>query len=106
MIFSQSSTWLGLRLYYYFPSFHSRILSGLNLLNQYELDFVLVDKDNTVYGVEVKTKDGSPESLRIFIDRHLIDRGIVAKTARGGHGEKFDTIPVFTVGCRFPYIQE
>ncbi len=77
-----------------------------SLYNQYELDFVLVDKDNTVYGVEVKTKDGSPESLRIFIDRHLIDRGIVAKTARGGHGEKFDTIPVFTVGCRFPYIQK
>ena len=50
-----------------------------SLYSQYELDFVLVDKDNTVYGVEVKTGDGSPESLRIFIDRHLIDRGTVAK---------------------------
>lgn len=75
-----------------------------SLFNQYELDFVLVDKDNTVYGIEVKTGDGSPESLRIFIDRHLIDRGIVAKPAGGGHGEKFDTIPIFAVGCRFPYI--
>ena len=77
-----------------------------SLYNQYELDFILVDKDNTVCGAEVKTKDGGPESLRVFIDRHLIDQGIVAKTARGGHGEKFDTIPVFTVGCRFPYVQE
>ncbi|MDE6964935.1 MAG: AAA family ATPase [Lachnospiraceae bacterium] len=75
-----------------------------SLYSQYELDFVLVDKDNTVYGVEVKTGDGSPESLRIFIDRHLIDRGIVAKPVKGGHGEKFDTIPIFAVGCRFPYM--
>lgn len=21
----------------------------------------------------------------------------------GGHGDKFDTIPIFTVGARFPY---
>lgn len=69
----------------------------------YELDFMLVDTENVIYGIEVKTKDGDPKSLKVFIDAHLIDKGIVVKPAKGGHGDKFDTIPIYTVGCRFPY---
>ena len=69
----------------------------------FELDFMLADRNKTVYGIEVKTKDGEPKSLKVYIDKNFIDRGIVAKPAKGGHGDKFDTIPIYTVGCRFPY---
>lgn len=69
----------------------------------YELDFMVADKENVVYGIEVKTKTGEPNSLKVFIKKGLVDRGIVAKPTKGGHGEQFDTIPIYTVGCRFPY---
>lgn len=69
----------------------------------YELDFMLADKEKTVYGIEVKTKGGEPKSLRIYIDKNFIDRGVLVKPAKGGHGDKFNTIPIYTVGCRFPY---
>lgn len=42
-------------------------------------------------------------SLKVFIDKKLVDKGIVAKDTKGRHGDRFDTIPVYTVGCRFPY---
>lgn len=69
----------------------------------YELDFMLVGVDNTVYGIEVKTTTGEPKSLKVYIDKGLVDRGVVAKRTKGGHGDKFDTIPIYTVGARFPY---
>lgn len=69
----------------------------------HELDFILADKDRIIYGIEVKTSSGEPKSLKIFIDKRLINKGIVAKPTKGGHGDKFDTIPIYTVGCRFPY---
>lgn len=69
----------------------------------YELDFMLASSDRTVYGIEAKTTKGNPLSLRVFIDKHYIDRGIVVKPTAGGHGDKFDTIPIYAVGCRFPY---
>ena len=77
---------------------------GFATLDRYELDFMVVDTDNVIYGIEVKTTDGEPKSLKVFIDKRLVDKGIVAKMTKGGHGERFDTIPVYTVGCRFPYI--
>ena len=70
---------------------------------KFELDFMLADKNKTVYGIEVKTKDGEPKSLKVYIDKNFINRGIVVKPTKGGHGDKFDTIPIYTVGCRFPY---
>ena len=39
----------------------------------------------------------------LIVSRNLIDKGIVAKVTKGGHGDKFDTIPVYKVGSRFPY---
>lgn len=72
--------------------------------NQYELDFMVVSTDNVVYGIEVKTTNGDPTSLRVFVDKGFVDKGIVAKMTKGGQGEKFDTIPIYTVGCRFPYL--
>lgn len=70
---------------------------------KFELDFMLADKNKTVYGIEVKAKDGEPKSLKVYIDKNFINRGIVVKPTKGGHGDKFDTIPIYTVGCRFPY---
>ncbi len=74
-----------------------------SIYGQYELDFMVAGRDRVVYGIEVKTTDGAPVSLKVFIDRRLVDKGIVAKPSYGGHGESFDTIPIYTVGCRFPY---
>lgn len=70
-----------------------------------ELDFMIADKNKIIYGIEVKAKDGEPKSLKIFIDKRLVSKGIVAKPTKGGHGDKFDTIPIYTVGCRFPYYE-
>lgn len=69
----------------------------------YELDFMLASSEKIVYGIEAKTTKGNPLSLRVFIDKHYIDKGIVVKPTAGGHGDKFDTIPIYAVGCRFPY---
>ena len=71
--------------------------------NGYELDFMVLGKDNTVYGLEVKTDTGIPKSLRVYIDRKLVDKGIVAKRTNGGRGDLFDTIPVYMAGAGFPY---
>lgn len=68
-----------------------------------ELDFMLADSDKIIYGIEVKTTRGNPLSLKVFIDKRLIGKGIVAKPTCGGRGDYFDTIPVYAVGCRFPY---
>ena len=82
------------------------IESEVMLFNVWELmswTLLLADRNKTVYGIEVKTKDGEPKSLKVYIDKNFVDRGIVVKPTKGGHGDKFDTIPIYTVGCRFPY---
>ena len=72
-------------------------------IGNYELDFMIADKQKIVYGIEVKTKDGAPKSLKVYLDKRLVDKGIVAKPSMGGRNAMYDTIPVYTVGCRFPY---
>lgn len=74
-----------------------------SVYNNYELDFIIASAEKVIYGIEVKTNGGNPLSLKIFIDRGFIDRGIVAKPSNGGHGDQYDTIPIYTVACRFPY---
>lgn len=78
-----------------------------SLFNQYELDFMLVGKggdiDNTIFGIEIKANKGEPKSLKVYIDKKLVDKGILAEITQGGRGENFDTIPIYTVGARFPY---
>ena len=64
---------------------------------------MVLDTNNVIYGIEVKTTKGNPKSLKVFLDKSLVDKGIVAKLTKGGRGEAFDTIPIYTVGCRFPY---
>ncbi len=69
----------------------------------YELDFIEQDIKGKVYGIEVKTKDGDPKSLKIYIQKGLIDKGILAKKTAWHKGIKIDSIPIWAVGCRFPY---
>lgn len=76
---------------------------SFSILGPNELDFLVFDKENKSYGIEVKTTDGAPKSLRVYRDKKLLDRAIVAKRTNGGQDGGIDTIPVFAVGSRFPY---
>lgn len=76
---------------------------SFSVYGQNEIDFMLADRENKIYGIEVKTKDGAPKSLRVYRDKKIIDRAVVAKRTNGGRDGGFETIPVFAVGCRFPY---
>ncbi len=75
--------------------------------NMYELDFVITDLEDKIYGIEVKTKGGSGnnshKSLTEFRNKGKIDKCILAKETRGGKDKNILTIPIYTVGCRFPY---
>ena len=78
-----------------------------SIYNKYELDFMLVGKgrdiEDKVFGIEVKAKKGSHVSLNVYIEQGFVDKGILAEITQGGHGQDFDTIPIYTVGARFPY---
>ncbi len=78
---------------------------GFSILGQYELDFMEETMDGVTYGIEIKTKDGDPKSLKVYIQRGLVDKGIVAKRTIGNKGDKISTIPIWAVGCRFPYFK-
>ena len=69
----------------------------------YEIDFVIVDASRNITGIEVKTQDGTHKSLDMYLSKKFITRGMLAKTTKGGHSGKFDTIPIFAVGCRYPF---
>lgn len=47
--------------------------------------FIVVGKDGVKYGIEVKTNKGNIKSLKVFLDKKLIDKGIVAKATYGGY---------------------
>ncbi len=91
----------------YSPMFNRRKVRGktpyFSLLGDYELDFVVVDTEGNTYGIEAKTNRGTTKSLTEFMKRGKLDRAIVARNTNGGCSENYDTIPIFTVGCRFPY---
>ena len=74
-----------------------------SVCGDYELDFVVVDQEGVRTGIEVKTGENRARSLEFFKDKGMIDRAVRAMPSKGGHGERFDTIPVYTVGSRFPY---
>ena len=74
-----------------------------SVCGDYELDFVVVDQEGVRTGIEVKTGENRARSLEFFKDKGMIDRAVRAMPSKGGHGERFDTIPVYAVGSRFPY---
>lgn len=75
-----------------------------SVCENYELDFMLVDARDRKYGIEVKSKHSDKhDSLDYYLERHFVDEAYVAEITRGGIGKKVCTIPIYTVGCRFPY---
>lgn len=75
-----------------------------SICGDYELDFVMVDKNDIKFGLEIKTGNSRAKSLEYFKEKGMINRGVKAALSRGGTGDGFETIPVYAVGCRFPYI--
>ena len=69
----------------------------------YELDFAVVDHDDIKIGIEVKSSNNKAKSLEFYKDRGMIDKGFKATPIVGGHGDRFDTIPIYLVGAGFPY---
>lgn len=78
-----------------------------SVYDRYELDFMIVDQDDKKYGLEMKTSNESePGSLLVYLDHHMIDEGYLAGRTKGGFRKKYASIPVYAVGCRFPYQEE
>lgn len=75
--------------------------------NTYELDFMLVDKNDKTYGIEVKSSNSNKfKSIEEYSNKCLIDEAYVVEITRGGKSTKqknLSKIPIYTVGCRFPY---
>lgn len=69
----------------------------------YELDFMAVDIKDKRIGIEVKTGNNRARSLTVYKERGMIDYGFRAALSTGGQGERFETIPIYMVGCRFPF---
>lgn len=78
-------------------------MPSFSVCGDYGLDFVVVDQSGVRTGIEVKTGDNCARSLEYFKEKGVIDRAFHAMPSRGGHGKQFDTIPIYTVGGRFPY---
>ena len=75
-----------------------------SVYKNYELDFMLVDRQDRKYGIEVKSaRSNKHESLDMYLNNKFIDEAYVAEITRGGKGSQVKSIPIYTVGCRFPY---
>lgn len=69
----------------------------------YELDFVVVDKEDRRFGIEVKTSDNRARSLAFYKEKGMVDYGIRAVPMQGGRGMQLYTIPIYLIGAGFPY---
>lgn len=68
----------------------------------YELDFIENTINGMTYGIEVKTKTGEAKSLKIYLQKGFINRGIIAKITSGISGDKIDSIPIWAIS-RYKY---
>lgn len=76
-----------------------------SVYNDHELDFMIVDKNDVKYGLEIKASDtDQPVSLSVYLKDNKIDKGYLAGKTRGGVRKNIYSIPIYTVGCRFPYV--
>lgn len=76
-----------------------------SVYNDHELDFMIVDKNDVKYGLEIKASDtDQPVSLSVYLKDNKIDKGYLAGKTRGGVRKNIYAIPIYTVGCRFPYV--
>ncbi len=69
-----------------------------SICGNYELDFLAVLRTGHRVGIEVKTGVNKPRSLMYYKEHGLIDKAFRASPSKGGHGEMFDTIPIYLVG--------
>ena len=74
-----------------------------SVCGDYELDFLVVDKEDRRFGIEVKTSGNSARSLLFYQEKGMVDYGFRAVPSRGGKGAKVSTIPIYLVGVGFPY---
>lgn len=75
-----------------------------SVYNEFELDFMLVDRNDKRYGIEVKSENSAKHrSLDKYLENEFIDEAYLAEITRGGIGRQIRSIPIYTVGCRFPY---
>ncbi|MBQ3546175.1 MAG: ATP-binding protein [Lachnospiraceae bacterium] len=75
-----------------------------SIYGNYELDFMIVDENDNKLGIEVKNSNSNnPISLIKFLEDKKIDEGYIAGVTRGGVRKEYKAIPIYTVGCRFPY---
>ena len=71
-----------------------------SILDSYELKFIEL-YDKTIYSIEIKTGKSSTKSLDEFMKRGFVNIEVIVENTEG----KSLTIPIYTVGCRFPYIK-
>lgn len=75
-----------------------------SVYKEFELDFMLVDRNDRRYGIEVKSESSAKHrSLDQYLEHDFIDEAYLAQITRGGTGRQIRSIPIYTVGCRFPY---
>lgn len=75
-----------------------------SVYKDYELDFMLVDKNDRRYGLEVKSESSTKHrSLDQYLEHDFIDEAYLAQITPGGIGRRVRSIPIYTAGCRFPY---
>ncbi|MCM1221513.1 MAG: AAA family ATPase [Lachnospiraceae bacterium] len=75
-----------------------------SVYGDYELDFMIVDQNDRKYGLEIKTSDShDPRSLLVYLSDGKIEKGYLAGNVKGGERGRYLAIPIYTVGCRFPY---
>ena len=56
------------------------------------------------YGLEIKSSNSdNPKSLNVFVKEKVIDKPYLTGLTMGGIRETIKAIPIYTVGCRFPY---
>ena len=65
---------------------------------------MVVDNDDKKYGIEVKSgTTNNPKSLMEYRRNGFINIAIVAEITNGSIKAKWHSIPIYTVGVRFPY---
>lgn len=76
-----------------------------SVYNNSELDFMIVDKNDVKYGIEIKSSNSDkPTSLLVYMNEEKINKAYLAGKTRGGlRKNNIYSIPIYTVGCRFPY---
>ena len=75
-----------------------------SVFNNYELDFMVVDNNDKKYGIEIKSgTTNNPKSLMEYRRNGFINIAIVAEITNGSIKAKWHSIPIYTVGARFPY---